>query len=219
MCGRYALKSTIEEISEIFHGRFNYPEIAPSYNIAPTQKSLIATGGPDEYLGELAEWGLVPHWMKEKKRGFINARSETFDVKPSFKNLYPKKLCAVLADGFFEWATIEGVKRPVYFYLKNRKPFAFAGLWEHAEEGKTFTILTTEANPVVAEFHERMPVVLPDGDHIERWVTEGDKELLAPLDPGLTSFHVVSRVANSPHNNTPECIEPDDQVSKKSVSG
>ena len=94
------MTSTIEEIAEIIPGKFQYPLFETSYNIAPSQKALIATGGmDDEYAGELAVWGLVPHWMRNPKRPFINARSETIFEKPSFKYLYKNNRCVALADG------------------------------------------------------------------------------------------------------------------------
>jgi putative SOS response-associated peptidase YedK len=209
MCGRYTLKSTTEEISELIPGKFQYPLFSPSYNIAPSQKSLIATVHDDIYQGELARWGLVPHWMKNPKKPFINARSETIFEKPSFKYLYGKNRCIVIADGFYEWAIFEGVKRPVYFYLKDHKPFGFAGYWENdrtEENTKSFVVMTTDANEDIDKFHHRMPVMLTK-DGIRAWLEDGDKSVLTAISEPVFS-HIVSRAVNSPANNTPECIEP-----------
>ncbi len=209
MCGRYTMTSTIEEISEVIPGKFQYPLFTPSFNIAPSQKALIATYGDDQYIGELAKWGLVPHWMKDPKKPFINARSETIFEKPSFKYLYRDHRCVAIADGFFEWSMFDDVKRPVYFYLKDRQPFGFAGYWERdreEEDLKTFVIMTTDSNKDVEDFHHRMPVLLTK-EGIKAWLEKGDKGVLRPFEEPLLN-HVVSRIVNSPSNDVPECIEP-----------
>lgn len=203
------MTSTTEEISEVIPGKFQYPLFSPSYNIAPSQKTLIATTDGIQYFGELAKWGLVPHWMKNPKKPFINARSETIFEKPSFKYLYPKNRCVVLADGFYEWAVFDGVKRPVYFYLEGHKPFGFAGYWEidrSDENLKSFVVMTTEANDDVDKFHHRMPVMLTK-EGIRAWLEEGDKSVLTAINKPIYS-HIVSRAVNSPANNNKECVEP-----------
>ncbi len=209
MCGRYTATSNIEELSEVIPGKFQYPLFTPSYNIAPSQKSLISTFDGKDYHGELAKWGLVPHWMKDPKKPFINARSESVFEKPSFKYLYNNNRCVVPADGFFEWSMFDGVKRPVYFYLEGRNPFAFAGFWERdreVENAKTFVIVTTDASEDVSDFHHRMPVMLTK-EGVAAWLAEGEKSVLRPFE-GKINSHVVSRIVNSPANNTPACIEP-----------
>ena len=208
MCGRYTCKSDIEEISDTIPGKFNYPEFSPSYNVAPSQRSLIATYGDGEYDGELAKWGLVPFWMKDPKKPFINARSETIFEKPSFKYLYEKNRCVAIADGFYEWATINGEKQPVYFYTEDQKPFGFAGYWENDRESdaKTFVIMTTDANEEVRPYHHRMPVMLTKPE-IEAWLKDGNPAVLKPFEYPLES-HIVSRMVNSPKNNSAELIVP-----------
>ncbi|MEZ5308345.1 MAG: SOS response-associated peptidase [Pyrinomonadaceae bacterium] len=212
MCGRYTVTATIEEISEVIPGKFQYPLFSPSYNIAPSQKSLIATFDDGEYFMENAKWGLVPHWMKDPKNPFINARSETIFEKPSFKYLYNKNRCVIPADGFYEWTSINGAKHPIYFYLEDHKPFAFAGYWERdreVEDLRTFVIMTTEANSDVSDFHHRMPVMLTR-EGVEAWLKEGEKSVLAPFGSPI-KHHMVSRMVNSPANNTPECIVASDE--------
>jgi len=208
MCGRYTATTNIEELSEVIPGKFQYPLFSPSYNIAPSQKAPIATFDHDSYIGDSAKWGLVPHWMKNPKKPFINARSETIFEKPSFKYLYRNNRCVVLADGFYEWAMFEGVKRPVYFYIADKKPFGFAGYWENdrKEEGvKSFVIMTTEANKDVEAFHHRMPVMLTK-DGIEAWLRDGEKSVLCPYEFPIL-HHVVSRAVYSPAHNNAECIK------------
>ena len=209
MCGRYTMKSKVEEIDDIIPGKFQYPLFSPSYNIAPSQGALITTFQDQEYAGEIAKWGLIPHWMKNPKKPFINARSETIFEKPSFKYLYPKNRCVVIADGFYEWAVFNDVKRPVYFRLPDGRPFGFAGYWEwdREEKGKrTFVIMTTEANETLKEFHHRMPVML-EKDDIGAWLEDGEKSVLRSYQEEIV-HDVVSRIVNSPANNNEECIKP-----------
>ncbi len=211
MCGRYTVKSSIEEISDLIPGKFDYPLFAPNYNVAPSQKSLIATYAEEKYIGKMAKWGILPHWMKQKRSPFINARSETAFVKPSFRGLYKNNRCVVIADGFYEWTSIGGKKQPVYFYLKNQRPFAFAGFWQEDRESEslTFIIMTTEANEVIEQFHARMPVIL-EKKGIEAWLEEGNKEVLMPYNDKI-QHHFVSPMVNSPKNNSEECIIPYDE--------
>ena len=208
MCGRYTCKSDIEEIADIIPGKFNYPEFSSSYNIAPSQRSLIATYEDGEYNGELAIWGLVPHWMKDPRRPFINARSETIFEKPSFKYLYKEHRCVAIADGFYEWAKTDGAKQPFYFCLPDHKPFGFAGYWERdrGSDARTFVIMTADANEDVEPYHHRMPVMLKKAE-IEAWLKDGNPSVLKPFPYPLESYP-VSRAVNSPKNNSAELIVP-----------
>ena len=212
MCGRYTLSSGPEEVAELVKGKFNYPKFGKSYNIAPSQHSLIVTLKDDVFAGELAYWGLIPVWMKDPKKPFINARAETVLEKPSFKYLYKNHRCVVPADGFYEWEAVAGKKRPVYFHLPARKPFAFAGFWEKSREHegeKCFVVMTTEANDFMRPVHDRMPVML-DRDGVGRWLRDGDMETLVTPPNELLEADRVSTMVNSPANNNHHCIEPFD---------
>ena len=154
-----------------------------------------------------------------------NARSETAADKPAFREALRKRRCLVLADGFYEWKTAGNHKLPFYFALRDGAPFAMAGLWEvwHPSGGDglasdtalhTTCLLTTDANPVVAEVHDRMPVILPRA----AWAQWLDPELqdpaqlqplLRPLaDDGLVATR-VSRYVNAAGHEGPACIAPD----------
>jgi putative SOS response-associated peptidase YedK len=123
----------------------------------------------------------------------------------------------VLADGFYEWQKGEGGKTPYYFQLKDQGPFAFAGLWERWEKGEepieSCTLITTEANAVVAQVHDRMPVTLDPGT-FARWLDPNEqrgevlKALLVPLPDDSLVTHPVSKLVNNPRNETPRYIEP-----------
>jgi putative SOS response-associated peptidase YedK len=210
MCGRYTLSSTPETIEAIFDGPVAIPDITPRYNIAPTQVCGIVSGKA-AYNFDRATWGILPSWMKEP-RALINARSETILEKPSFKRLYEAGRCVIPADGFFEWETVSGKKRPVYFHRMGREPFAFAGLFEEDPLGGSakFVILTVPANDFVRPVHDRMPAIL-SGSAIGSWIKEGDCSVLAPANGEFLVADRVSKLVNSPSNDGPECIRPADE--------
>ena len=175
MCGRYTLKAPREAIAEAFD-LADVPQLLPRYNIAPTQAVPVVR--LDRASGEreiaLLQWGLIPSWADDPAIGnrLINARAETVAEKPAFRTAFKKRRCLVVADGFYEWKRENG-KTPYYFRLKDSSPFAFAGLWERWEKGEepveSCTLLTCEANGVVAPVHGRMPVILKPEDYA-RWL-------------------------------------------------
>lgn len=162
------------------------------FNIAPSQKVLsvikASTGNRAGYM----KWGLVPSWAKDPKIGskLMNARSETVSEKPSFKDSFLQKRCLIPASGFYEWILEDGSakKQPLQFTLKDKKPFAFAGIWSRwkgdingqPEERITCSILTKASNSSMGKYHHRMPVML-EPDVGERWLDSSagkDKLLL-----------------------------------------
>lgn len=144
------------------------PEFVPNSNISPG-KIVPVVIDPVARSVEMFKWGLIPGWAKDPKIGFkmFNARAETLAEKPSFRVPLARRRCLILADGFYEWR-IEGNKKyPYLFKLKDRKPFTFAGLWDiwKDPEGQTInscTIITTHPNRLMAQYHDRMPVILED---------------------------------------------------------
>ncbi|MBN1319034.1 MAG: SOS response-associated peptidase, partial [Anaerolineales bacterium] len=171
---------------------------------------------------EFFQWGLIPFWAKDAKIGYrmINARSETLAEKPAFRTAYRRRRCLVLASGFYEWKSIKGQKTkvPYYIQLKNREPFAMAGLWEvwNSPDGSVIpscTIITTRPNELVEPIHNRMPVILPS-EAYELWLDPAEKKaadldsLLQPMSSKEMAAYPVSILVNSPNNDTPECIMP-----------
>ena len=133
---------------------------------------------------QLFNWGLIPSWAKDDKlrANTLNARIETITELPSFKNNV-KNRCLIIADGFFEWKWLDakGKEKQQYLItLPNEEPFAFAGIyseWTNKNTGEflqTYSIVTTEANPFMAEIHntkKRMPVILtPENEN--GWLNE-----------------------------------------------
>jgi putative SOS response-associated peptidase YedK len=221
MCGRYALYTETEDWSEAgiawpLDDDFDW---RASYNVAPTTAApvVIHQGRPRVTLHR---WGLVPHWAKDPEIGnrLINARSETLAEKPSFREAFRKRRCLVLADGFYEWKRQGKQKLPHYVRMKSRRPFAMAGLWENwskdgGESFRTFTIVTTRPNDLLASIHDRMPVIVDPADY-DRWLSPDAQDpgalsgLLAPRPAGEMIAHPVTRFVNSPANDSPRCIEP-----------
>ena len=217
MCGRYTLTSPIEVLAEEFGVTGPLPEVQPSYNVAPGREvAAVLTGSDGGRKLEVLKWGLVPSWAKDPGIGYrmINARSETAAEKPSFRKAMKERRCPILADGFYEWRKAGNGKQPFHIKMEDRRPFAFAGLWERdGQEIRSCTILTTEANDLVREVHERMPVILPPEDY-EAWLDPEARDpspllpLLAPYPSGAMTAYPVSRAVNSPSNDDPMCVEP-----------
>jgi putative SOS response-associated peptidase YedK len=200
---------------------FDSFDVAPNYNVAPTQTVLAVRvpAGQDKPAPALLRWGLVPSWSNDPAGGkppYI-ARAETAAVKPSFRSAFRQRRCLVLADAFYEWLKLEKKKQPYLFRLKDGGPFAFAGLWEHWErEGRVLdscAILTTEANELVKPLDDRMPVILAPAD-FERWLdpkAAKGPELQALLRPypaeAMTAYPADTRVNNVKHNDA-ACVAP-----------
>ncbi len=223
MCGRFTLRTPTPVLIQHFElGQI--PPLPPRFNIAPTQSIAavrVLAAGAERQL-DLLHWGLIPSWAKEPSIGnrLINARAETLAEKPSFRDAYRKRRCLIAADGFYEWKKVGSKKQPYYITRKDQLPFAFAGLWEQWRDRtlrnapllESCTIITTDANELVEDLHDRMPVILEPGD-FDLWLNpdEHDPKRLDPLlrpapADGLTAYP-VSPLVNRPTSDTPECVE------------
>ncbi len=217
MCGRFTLSQSAEAIASVFQLN-QVPTLEPRYNIAPTQPVATVLQSANERQFQLLRWGLIPAWAKDATMGskLINARAETVAEKPSFRSAFRHRRCLVIADGFYEWRRQDGKKQPFYFRMQNQQPFAFAGLWEHWQDPKgeaidSCTILTTEANELLQQIHERMPVILNPKDY-DLWLDptvqkpEQLQQLLQPYSSAMMTSYPVSTKVNKPTNDTPELI-------------
>ena len=219
MCGRYTLASPTERLAEEFGVDASSIELSPNYNVAPTQGVAAVLEEAGQRRLEVLRWGLIPPWADDPGIGsrMINARSETAPGKPSFRRAFRERRCLIPADGFYEWQRTNGAKQPYYIHMEDGRPFAFAGLWESWSKGgegevRTCTILTTGANALVGEVHDRMPVILAP-DAYDVWLDPASERdeltgLLAPYPEDEMEAYPVSRFVNSPSNNDPRCIEP-----------
>ena len=222
MCGRFVQYSD----PEIYASQFDLDtlcETTPRYNVAPTQP-VLAIRQSDERRRALVRlrWGLVPAWSKgpDSRYSMINARAETVKSKPAYRNGFKHRRCLIPAEGFYEWKTGKGGKTPFLIRRQGGEPFAMAGLWErwHGGEGETIescTIIVTDANELVQEIHDRMPVILGREDHAA-WLDPDTKDadgllaMLRPANPERWTTHPVSRQVNSPRNDGPDLLEPVD---------
>ncbi len=218
MCGRFTLAVDINTIARVFNAAIpSALNTEARYNIAPQQNVLTVMRDETTHL-DLLRWGLIPSWAREESIGskMINARAETLAEKPSFKRLLHSKRCLLVADGFYEWKKEQGGKTPMYITLRDKEPFAFAGLWDtwrdaDGQQIRTCTIITTEANELVASIHNRMPVILPSKVQ-EEWLDPSLHDdrillpLLAPYPAEEMSARPVSRLVNNPRYEGAELI-------------
>jgi putative SOS response-associated peptidase YedK len=222
MCGRFAQKSSAKKVAEKFKVE-DVPPLVERYNVAPTQAVLGVREGADTREATFLKWGLVPRWAKDPAVGnrLINARAETVAEKPSFREAFSRRRCLIPLSGFYEWSRRADRKRPFYFHMRGGEPFAVAGLWERWEgEGgplETCTLITTEANDLLARYHDRMPVILRPEDY-DLWLDTDVRRsdllppLLRPYPHDEMSAYAVNLLVNSPSHDDPRCVEPSDDA-------
>jgi putative SOS response-associated peptidase YedK len=223
MCGRFTQHHDADTIMNRFGVQAQLFDIEPRYNIAPSQPVpvIVTEGTTKERILDGFQWGLVPFWAKDPSIGnkMINARAETVAEKPAFRAALTRRRCLLPVDGFYEWNKAGGTRQPLHFRRKDGELFGFAGLWEEwqSPDGsplRTCTIITTEANGVVAPYHDRMPVILTDEEGIALWLDESVRAakdvlpLLVPYPDAEMEVYAVSRRVNSPAMDIPELIEP-----------
>ncbi len=237
MCGRYSLTTPVEGLRQLFEFP-EQPNLAPRYNIAPTQEvpAVRPAPPPERSSGEeggtkagagggrqlaMLRWGLIPGWAKDPAIGsrMINARAETLAEKPAFRSAFRRRRCLVPADGFYEWRKQDkGPKQPYWIARPDGGPFAFAGLWERWRDPRdgarveSCTIVTTEANATLRPIYPRMPVILAPEAHA-LWLDpaaapEALLALLRPAPEALLTPCAVSTRVNKVANDGPELIAP-----------
>jgi putative SOS response-associated peptidase YedK len=223
VCGRYGLTIDQEALSIAYAVDAVLVDHRPRYNIAPSQVVPVMLGDGECPRIDGFRWGLVPPDAPSPKLSYrtINARSESVALKPAFRGAWKRRRrCFVLADGFYEWqkpASKKGQRVPFWFRMEDDRPFGFAGLWERwSRDGEsllTCTVLTTDANALVAPVHDRMPVILGSPSEWMPWIdsTIASAELsglLRPYSPVEMRAHAVSAHVNRAENEGPECIQP-----------
>ena len=232
MCGRFVLTTPAEALRQAF-GFIEQPNLAPRYNIAPTQDVPVIRQRKEpagQRTLQMLRWGLVPSWAESLAGGakMINARAETVMEKPAFHRALARRRCLVAADGFYEWRPGDKAKQPYLITARDGAPLAFAGLWERwsppQENGllpadgeaarrpyiDSFTIVTTTANAALATLHPRMPVILAPAEY-ERWLDPAAElptllGLLKPAPDDLLRHVAVDRRVNNVRNDDAELI-------------
>jgi len=216
MCGRFTLNATPDMVQEAFH-LTSVPDFSPRFNIAPTQPvGIISNHVPDALT--FVRWGLIPPWAKDPAIGsqMINARTETVAEKASFKHALRRRRCLVPATGFYEWP--KKGEPPIYVHLTGHRLFAFAGLWEtwNSPDGSSVqscTILTTEPNDFIKQYHSRMAVILAPERYAD-WLTPDELsapealDLLQPVDAREMDAYEVSKAVNRAGTESPDFIVP-----------
>ncbi|MBT8228312.1 MAG: SOS response-associated peptidase [Dactylosporangium sp.] len=225
MCGRYAMTTSVADLSALFGAEDGIGSAQPPrYNIAPTQPVVVVRGAPDTggRLLSLARWGLVPPWGG--RRGgrlprLINARAETVATSPAFATAFATRRCVVPASGWYEWARIDARrKRPYFLTAANGDVLGFAGIWAlgHPADARTLTcgIVTTAATGALASVHDRMPLLLSRARWAE-WLDPGELGagesngvLRPPEEPDLTGIECrpVGADVGDVRNDGPELM-------------
>jgi putative SOS response-associated peptidase YedK len=221
VCNRYRLRHSKQYLAERFQA-WDEVEDRPRYNIAPTQPVLTVRKEHGKKFRHFTSmrWGLIPSWAKDISIGnrTLNARSETITRTPAFRESILTKRCLIPADGFYEWQKMGSVKQPYCFEVCEGDVFAFAGLWDQwkSPEGQIIescTILTTTPNSLVADMHDRMPVIVPP-DKYDVWLDpdvndfDAIRDILKPYGANLMRRYPVSRKLNNSQNDDSDSALP-----------
>jgi putative SOS response-associated peptidase YedK len=228
MCGRVR-DPDYDEFSDIrlnpFSGQWiwNWKTQPRRYNVPPhAELPVVRSRDGARYIDPM-RWGLLPSWAKDSKIGLstINARADRIETKASYSgSWHAGRRCLVITGGFYEWRKV-GVadKQPFAIGMDNGGTMAFAGLWEawkdpgnpDAERIRTFTIITTEPNDLIATIHDRMPVIL-DLEDWPKWLGEEPaknnelKALLRPFPSKRLAMWLVDRKVGNVTNEGADLI-------------
>ena len=220
MCGRAKLPDDVSEIK--LDLKIDFDQIGdyrPRWNAAPTSKLPVVVSDAGSRILTLMRWGLIPSWAKDLKIGYstFNARAESLTTRAAFRGAWQSgRRCLVLADGYYEWRDTD--KQPFAIVLANRGPMTLAGLWDEwrsptDERIKSFAIITTTANALLAPLHDRMPVVIsPDG--WDDWLGEKPASeralatLLRPYPDQAMAIWTVDRRVGNIRNDSPDLFAP-----------
>ena len=216
MCGRYNIITDAQALYAAYQVQAELDGAALArYNVAPATDQLVIVAEGGRRAARWHRWGLIPHWAKDQAIGYktINARGESVAAKPAFR----QRRCLVPATGFYEWKVQDGGKQPYLIRLRSGGLFSFAGLWETwpGPEGevRSFTIITTGPNELMARIHDRMPAIIPR-EHYARWLDPALQDP-AQIQPMIASYPAgelqaipVGRQINNARNRGAELIAP-----------
>jgi putative SOS response-associated peptidase YedK len=225
MCGRVRLSSDYSEIKIAL--KFDLDAPAPNFeadwNKPPTAPMLVAIRSEDgKRIPKMMRWGLLPHWAKDEKISYstFNARAEDFTTKPAFRDAWKRgQRCLVVTDGFYEWKKLTVKEKQPYAIAMREGMMVMAGLWARWKDPKSdnevlsCTILTCRPNKVMAELHDRMPVILAESDW-PKWLGEDpatEEELLEMLKPcadDVLKVWPVNKMVGNVKNTGPQLVKP-----------
>lgn len=230
MCGRFAVDihlGVVEEVFDLLDGDTDDLDFAPTWNASPgTDRLLIRATPVGVRHATMARWGLLPRWAKDPKIGnkLSNARSETVAEKPAFRDAFREGRCLIPATGYYEWNPETRV--PYFHVVDDGAPFAMAGLYTRwaGRDGTvidTCCVLTTEPNPLAAEVHDRMPVIVDRADYAT-WLGRRSPRsdvaaLMRPFDEQRMNRWPVSRRVNRATVDGPDLIREEKPIVQGSL--
>jgi putative SOS response-associated peptidase YedK len=217
MCARFTLFTPSDRIARAFN-LAQVPVLQPQYNVAPSQLVAVVgskASGAGRGLA-MFRWGFVPHWAAAPNGPRpVNAKVETVAEKPTFRDNFRQRRCLIPADGFYEWETTSGGKKPLFYRLKSGEPMALAGIWDcwpgPTEKLFTCAIITAPASSIVEPIHDRMPAILPP-ETWDIWLDPNHSEpakllpLLQPFPAELMEVVPASPVVNNSKHDAPDCV-------------
>ncbi len=227
MCGRFTITRRDGNLlaAELGVANDSFVDYRPRYNVAPTQMHYVVRIKFENREVLPARWGLVNSWAEDASQASrnINARSETVETRRAFREAFMERRCVVPADGFFEWTGPKTARQPTWFHREDNNLILFAGMYEAWQPSPsqwetTFTILTTAANSLLRNYHDRMPVILADRD-ADDWMDPRApdplalKRLLVPAGPDLLIATPVSPEVNNVDNDSPDLLKAAGQMS------
>lgn len=220
MCGRYNIITDAQALYDAYQVDAALAEGGLArYNVAPGTEQLVVVAEGGRRAARWHRWGLIPHWANDAAIGYktINARGENAAAKPAFRAAFRQRRCLVPASGFYEWKAEGGGKQPYLIRDKRGSLLSFAGLWETwaGPEGelRTFSIITTEPNELLARIHDRMPAIVRR-EHYARWLDPALQDpaqiqtMIASYPAGELDAIPVGRQINNARNEGPELIAP-----------
>ncbi|HEY6058579.1 MAG TPA: SOS response-associated peptidase [Candidatus Limnocylindrales bacterium] len=221
MCGRFTQQRPASELSELFEAELLVEDPGARYNVAPTQDALVVVERDGERRLTSFRWGLVPAWADGLDIGsrHINARAETIRRSSAFAESFRRRRCLVPVDGFYEWRTEGRRRQPYLVRRRDGGPLVLAGLWaswrprDGSHVVRSFAIVTTAPNDLIATLHDRMPVLLAPTSW-RRWLdtragdAQGLEELLEPSVSDELELVAVSTLVNDVRNEGPELLSP-----------
>jgi putative SOS response-associated peptidase YedK len=210
MCGRFTVKATWAELVALYRLTMEAPphNLRPRYNVCPTDPVDVLTAAEGKPELVTMRWGLVPWWwskpLKDLRMATFNARAETVETKPVFRDAFKRSRCLIPMSGYYEWQNTAGGKQPWYFTAADgSRLLTAAGLWdewknrETGERLKSCTMIVGEPNGFAAEIHDRMPVFLT-AEQFAPWLSgEAGAEFLKPVPNYYLQRWPVSKRINS----------------------
>lgn len=214
MCNRIRSIQNADKVAERYKIPFRI-NFEPNPNVAPTDNApIIRTSSSEGRKAQLARFGMIPSWAKDKKTGvkFTNARYETVKTTPAYREAFKKRRCIIPVEGYYEWREEDGKKQPYLFTRQDNDVMSLAGLWDYVELDNeriySFTIITGEPNTLSSPVHDRMPCIV-DNDNIDAWLdlsANGLDELIV-FPSSLMKVHAVNPAMNNPRMKDASVID------------